>query len=208
VTTPTVKMAAGLIPAATFLADPDITDDVARMYAADLESQGYVAHLTRLWAHSPAAMSALTQFLGLAVDEAALTFRQRGLLVAACASTMSDSYCSLAWGSKLSSAAGEGTAAQVLAGDDSALAPEERALTAWARRVARDPNSTTEAHVAELRAAGFDERQIFALTAFVALRIAFSTVNDSLGAAPDAELADRVPPGVRAAVTFGRPPTP
>jgi hypothetical protein len=42
----------------------------------------------------------------------------------------------------------------------------------------------------------------------VALRVAFSTVNDTLGASPDTELADRVPPGVRAAVTFGRAPTP
>ena len=74
--------------------------------------------------------------------------------------------------------------------------------------MARDPNSTTGAHVAELRAAGFDDRQIFAVTVFVALRLAFSTVNDTLGAAPDAELADRVPPRVRSAVTFGRQPSP
>jgi hypothetical protein len=32
------------------------------------------------------------------------------------------------------------------------------------------------------------------------------TVNDALGAAPDAELAAAVPPELRAAVTFGRPP--
>ena len=53
--------------------------------------------------------------------------------------------------------------------------------------------------------AGYDDRQIFAITMFVALRLAFSTVNDALGAQPDAELAATVPDQVRDAVAFGRP---
>ena len=48
---------------------------------------------------------------------------------------------------------------------------------------ARDPNSTTAADVQSLRDAGFDDGQIFAISVFVALRIAFSIVNDALGAA-------------------------
>ena len=47
--------------------------------------------------------------------------------------------------------------------------------------------------------------QIFAITSFVALRLAFSTINDSLGAQPDAQLALSVPQQVREAVTYGRP---
>jgi hypothetical protein len=42
----------------------------------------------------------------------------------------------------------------------------------------------------------------------VALRIAFSTVNDALGAQPDAGMHATVPPDVRDAVTFGRPMEP
>lgn len=41
---------------------------------------------------------------------------------------------------------------------------------------------------------------------FITLRMAFSTVNDALGAQPDAQLALAVPPPVRAAVSYGRPP--
>ena len=40
---------------------------------------------------------------------------------------------------------------------------------------------------------------------FAALRIAFSTVNDALGTAPDRQLGVEVPAEVRDAVTFGRP---
>jgi len=56
-----------------------------------------------------------------------------------------------------------------------------------------------------LRAADFDDREIFEATLLLSLRLAFSTVNDSLGAEPDRQLADGVPGPVRAAVTFGRP---
>ena len=53
---------------------------------------------------------------------------------------------------------------------------------------------------------GFDDRQIFGLTFFVALRVAFSTVNDAIGATPDPQLLSRVPEAVEQAVTFGRAP--
>lgn len=56
-----------------------------------------------------------------------------------------------------------------------------------------------------MRDAGFDDGQIFAITLFVALRIAFSTVNDALGALPDRALGEAAPAPVRDAVTFGRP---
>ena len=67
------------------------------------------------------------------------------------------------------------------------------------------PNATTPADIQALRDTGLDDGQIFAITAFVALRLAFSTINDSLGAQPDAQLAQSLPPQVREAVTYGRP---
>jgi alkylhydroperoxidase family enzyme len=130
--------------------------------------------------------------------------RTRAILVAATASTLGDSYCALAWGGKLSAAADAELAAAVLAGDDSALAPQEQALAAWARIVTRDPNSTTAGDVTALRQAGLDDAQIMAVTVFVALRVAFSTVNDALGAVPDTELIASVPATVADAVTWGR----
>jgi len=127
------------------------------------------------------------------------------VLVSACASTLGDSYCSLAWGSRLANAANAEIAAGVLRGDDDLLDPQERALARWARQITRDPNSTTLADVQALRDVGLDETQIFAITVFVALRIAFATVNDALGARPDRALAENAPDSVRAVVNFGRP---
>ena len=98
------------------------------------------------------------------------------------------------------------TAAKVLQGLDVALPPREDALVRWCRQVVRDPNATTEADVDSLREAGLDEREICEATAFIAFRLAFSTINDALGARPDVQLAEKAPRLVREAVTFGRPP--
>jgi SAM-dependent methyltransferase/alkylhydroperoxidase family enzyme len=190
---------------AGFLAVPDPSSEVQKLYDEDLDGLGYVMNASKLWAHDPAAHDALFDLLGQAVRAGSLTFRQRGILVAACASTLGDSYCSLAWGNKLSGEAGADLAAGVLRGDDGRLDASERALTRWARQVTRDPNSTDAGDVGALREAGFDDEQIFAITLFVALRIAFSTVNDALGARPDRHLAASAPPPVRDAVTYGRP---
>jgi hypothetical protein len=100
---------------------------------------------------------------------------------------------------------GADIASGVLRGDDDLLDPSERALARWARQVARDPNAVAAGDVEALRDAGFDDAQIFAITVFVALRVAFSTVNDALGARPDRALGEAVPAAVRDAVTFGRP---
>jgi len=191
-------------PVPCFLEVPPPTADVQRLYDDDVDDVGYVMNVSRLWAQQPAAQEGLFALLGQTARAAGLTLRQRGVLVAACASALGDSYCSLAWGKKLAGEAGDDVAAGVLRGDDRQLDPADRALARWARHVTRDPNGTDHADVQQLRDAGYDDAQIFALTAFVGLRIAFSTVNDALGARPDHQLADSAPAPVRDAVTYGR----
>jgi alkylhydroperoxidase family enzyme len=188
----------------SFLAEPDPTDEVRTMYDDDVAGDGYVMNLTRVWAHDPPTHDALAGLLGSCADLAGLSFRDKGVLVSACASTIGDAYCSLAWGHRLAGEVGADVAVGVLTGDDSGLDDRERTLAAWARRVARDPNGATAAEVEALRAVGYDDRQILGLTAYVAVRLAFSTVNDALGAIPDDELRARADPAVRDAVTWGR----
>jgi alkylhydroperoxidase family enzyme len=163
-------------------------------------------NVSKLWSHNPTLVINLFGLMGEAIADQDLSFRQRGILVAACASTLGDSYCSLAWGSKLAGVSDPEFAAAVLRGSDESLSDDERALAAWARKVAGDPNHTTAQDVGMLRSAGFNDSQIFAVTAFVALRLAFSTVNDALGVGPDPALQAAAPKAVVDAVGFGRPP--
>ena len=81
----------------------------------------------------------------------------------------------------------------------------ERTLVGWARRVARDPITVTQDDVDQLRDVGCHDQEIHAVTTFVALRLAFSTVNDALGARPDRQLVEKATAAVRSAVGYGRP---
>jgi uncharacterized peroxidase-related enzyme len=189
----------------SFLEEPPVSPQVQALYDEDLAEGGYVWNVSRLWAHQPDTISGLFDLMSQAFKASGLSFRQRGILVAAAASALGDSYCSLAWGGKLATASEPALAAGVLDGSDTALTDQEKAMAAWARKVVKDPNATTPTDIQELRDSGLDDGQIFAITAFAALRLAFSTINDALGAQPDAQLAESLPPEVRKAVTYGRP---
>ncbi len=191
----------------TLLGEPPPDDQVDAAFRAVRESEGYVMNLTRLWVWRPDLLRDFAALRATLMAESTLGDRDFAVLVAATASELGDSYCSLAWGARLARLSDPATAAAVLTGSEAtALSERERALAAWARAVVRDPNATTAADVERLKQAGLDEREIFEATAFVAFRLAFSTVNDALGAHPDHELATSVPDEVRAAVTFGRAP--
>jgi uncharacterized peroxidase-related enzyme len=192
----------------SFLPEPPVSAQVQALYDEDLEDDGYVSNGSRLWAHQPGTLSQLFGLMSEAFTPSGLTFRQRAILVTAAASAFGDSYCSLAWGRKLGNVAGAAIAAGVLNASDGGLTDQEKAMAGWARKVARDPNATTPSDIQALRDSGLDDGQIFAITAFVALRLAFSTINDSLGAQPDAQLARSLPQQVREAVTYGRPVAP
>src|SRR5215472_2963188 len=189
----------------SFLTEPAASPQAQALYDVNLADDGYVWNLSRLWAHQPDTKNRLFELMSQACEPSGLSMRQRGILVTAAASTLGDSYCSLAWSGKLGRESDPDLAAGVLTGTDAGLTEQEKALAAWARKVAKDPNSTTPADIQALRDCGLDDGQIFAITAFVALRLAFSTINDALGVQPDAQLAQSLPPEIRDAVTYGRP---
>ena len=189
----------------SFLHEPAMSPHVQALYDEDLADGGYVWNGSRLWAHQPGTLDRLFELMSQAFAPSGLSFRQRAILVTAAASALGDSYCSLAWGGKLGQASDAALAAGVLKGSDAGLTDPEKAMAAWARKVAKDPNATTPADIQSLRDSGLDDGQIFAITAFVALRLAYATINDALGAQPDAQLAHSLPPEVRNAATYGRP---
>lgn len=192
--------------AMSFLSEPPESSASRRLYDADLEADGYVGNLTRVWCWRPDVLEAFTGLRGLLVSPSALEPEDWAVLVTATASALGDAYCSLAWGTRLAGLADEQTAADVLSGRTSRLGERQRVLAEWARQVVRAPNDTTESQIESLRSAGLDDQAIFEATAFIALRLAFSTVNDALGAAPDVQLARAAPDTVRHAVTYGRTP--
>lgn len=192
-----------------FLSTPATTEAVQRVYKANADAQGFVMNLTAAWAWRPDIFESFAALRAQLTSSSALSRRDQALLVSAMASQMGDSYCSLAWGKILATEVGPAAAAAVLQGESrSEFSARDRALTAWARKVVDNPNSTMEQDVASLRDAGLDDQAIFEATTFIAFRLAFSTVNDALGCAPDWQLVQSAPAEVRSAVSYGRAPAP
>lgn len=187
-----------------FLRIADESDATRRIFDNDVAQVGHVMNLSRVWAHQPELHGGLFDLMNKAARAASLSFRQRGVLVVACAATFGDAYCSLAWGKKLADVSDPDLAGDVVRGDDSRLDATERALAGWARAMTRAPSSTVAADLEPLRATGYDDAQILAITLFVSLRLAFAAVNDALGVLPDRVLLEHAPEPVRAAVTYGR----
>lgn len=192
----------------SLIGQPPETDAREALYTTQRDADGYVSNYLRLWTWRPDVYESFVALRALVTDESTLSPSECAVIVTATASELGDSYCSLAWGQKLAKLHDDDTAAQILTHAAApTLSAREAALEAWARQVVRDPNGTSAADVARLRDAGFDEREIFEATTFIALRLAFSTVNDALGATPDRQLADAAPDVIRAAVDYGRAPS-
>ena len=188
-----------------FLSAPKPSEASSAHYARDITDDGYVNNLTRLWAWRPDVFDAFVNLRTLLIEKATLSFRERAILVCATAANVGDSYCALAWGTRLASEIDPTTAAEVLQRKEApALTAREKALATWAGQVVREPNAITAADVDRLRGAGITDEEIFNATVFVAFRLAFSTVNDALGASPDGPLAAGAPATVRDAVSYGR----
>ena len=130
---------------AGFLAAAPQTEHAQSMYDSDVELQGYVANLTRVWAYSPEALGALSFMLRQSMEMSGMTAHQRALLTSVSAATLGDSYCSLAFGRRLAATGGDVAAVQALTGRADELLPDDRVLATWARKVVEDPSSTTAA---------------------------------------------------------------
>lgn len=188
-----------------FLNEPR-TAEAAAYLEKDRAASGYVMNLERAWAWRPDVAEGFGLVRRQLVERTTLTPGEIALLACTTARVLGDSYCSLAWGTKLAGMRGAAAVADVLQGiDPPASTDREILLRRWAEQVVRDPNGTSEAQVERLRAAGLSDREIFEATVHVAFRLAFSAVNDALGALPDRQLVIAAPEEIRAAVTYGRP---
>jgi len=192
-----------------FIDVPAPSAAISAHYDNNAKSQGFVMNLARAWAWRPDVFEGFAALRNQLTSQSTLSKREQAVIVCATAAELGDSYCSLAWGKTLTQEAGADAAAAVIGGSDGeTLTVRDRALAGWARKVVADPNSTSQADVDRLREAGFSDREIFEATVFIAFRLAFSTVNDALGIAPDWQVAAAVPAQVRDSVNFGRVPAP
>lgn len=164
------------------------TDEVAALYSRLQGDADYLPNYARVFCHRPGLMAHIGTTMRALKDP--MEPRLWCLVNLAAARASRSSYCSLAFAKRLIlKHFSENELLTILRGDEnSAASAKERVAMAFAARVARDSSAIGKKDIEQLRAAGFDDTQVFDLAAAAAWRCFFARLPDALGARPDRAL--------------------
>ncbi|HEX5857796.1 MAG TPA: carboxymuconolactone decarboxylase family protein [Microbacterium sp.] len=172
----------------------EVTGHAADMYAADLESDGFVYSHTQVMAMNPEAHAAFEQLVGAVLPS--LGVRNYELVTLAAARGIRSRHCLLAHGRKTLRAEvmDEAQLARVATDYGQAgLSDAEVAMMAFAERLSVDASSMTDADSQVLRDHGFSDREIVDIALAAGARNFFSRVLQSL-AVPVEDVPGLSPP--------------
>ena len=184
---------------------PDAADgDVAAMYETDRAAWGFLPNFTRAYSHRPGVYAAWKGLNGAV--KANMDERRYEIATLAAARRLRSSYCSLAHGRVLARLIPASVVQDIALGRPSPELDEvDMAVIDLADKVATDATTVTQADIERLRGLGLADAEILDVVLAAAARCFFSKVLDAVGCDPDADFADLIEPGLRDALTVGRP---
>lgn len=184
--------------------DPEqASAEVQAMYERQRRHFGFLPNYARVFSHRPEVMASWAGLL--ASIRRHVEPRRFELVTLAAATALGNSYCALAHGRALAGLTDAATAQAIAeAREATLLSAAERVMVAFARQVARDAASVSQADIDRLRGHGLTDAEIFDIVAVAAARAFFTKVLDGLGAEPDAAFA-AMAPDLRRSLTLGRP---
>lgn len=152
----------------------DASGPWAEMYEQDVADDGFVHRYTAAMALNPTAHDAFMALVRAVVPSIGIRVYEAATLGAARA--IGSAHCLLAHARKSMRAdvADEDGMLRFADDDDAAFTDAERAVIRYAAKLSTDAASMTDADSAELRAHGFDDRQIVDITLAAGLRNHFS----------------------------------
>jgi len=162
---------------------------------------GHVPNFVTTFAARPAVYDAWKQLNG-AIKES-MDLRRYELATLAAAAALKSSYCCLAHGQVLADKyyTSEEVAALM---EEPPADPVDRAVMAFARKIALSAGAVTQADVDDLKALGLTDTDVLDVVLAAAARSFFSKTLDATGTPPD-DAFNRLPETLRQALTVGRP---
>ena len=177
---------------------------VGEMYERTQAQLGFVPNWAQAFSLRPDVLQGWTTLLKSIRSN--LSVRTYELATLAAARAIRSTYCSLAHGSVLADKVFDPAAVTAIAKSppEAPLEPRERAMMAFAEKVALTADRVTAADVERLRAHGYRDEEIFDIAATAAARCFFAKLVDAMGVQADASFND-IDPAMRAVLTVGRP---
>ena len=182
----------------------DADGPVREMYQQVEQRFGFIPNWAHLFSLRPGVLGGWNALL--TSIQSNLPARTYELATLAAARALRSSYCSLAHGRVLAQRIFDPPTVAAIATNaaDTPLTAAERAMMAFAEKVAVSADRITAADVDLLRSHGYREDEIFDIAATAAARCFFSKLLDALGAQPDA-VFNALDPALRSALTVGQP---
>jgi uncharacterized peroxidase-related enzyme len=183
----------------------DDTEEVERYLAQQERSWGYLPNYAAAYVSRPAVARGWAVLNGAVREH--MDPRRYEIATIGAARALRSTYCTSAHAKFLRDDCGDERAMVAIATGqaDEALDEVDRAVLAFAGKVARDAASITEADVDALRRVGLTDDEIGDVVFAAAARCFFATVADAFGAEPDHQLGEQFEPEVRDGLVVGRP---
>jgi uncharacterized peroxidase-related enzyme len=180
-----------------------VTGEAFAMYDRQQKHYGYVPNYATVFSHRPEVMRRWGELL--AAIKRPMNKRRFELATFAAAHTLRSTLCTLAHGKALLEFFPREEVLAMARGDTPASLPAaDAALMKFASAVAHDASAITADDVAELKAHGFSDAEVFDIAAVAAGRAFFTKIIESLGVGTDAPLRT-MDPELREALAVGRP---
>lgn len=177
------------------------TPDVAAWLDENRAPAGHIPNFVLTFASRPDVYEAWKQLNG--AIKASMDLRRYELATLAAATALKSSYCCLAHGQVLAEKfLSPGEVAGLVTEPPSD--PVDRAVMAFARKIALAADTITQADVDTLRELGLSDDDVLDVALAAAARCFFSKTLDATGTTPDSAY-NNLPDNLRTALTVGRP---
>ena len=176
--------------------------EVRAMYQRQQAHFGYLPNYARAFSHRPDVMASWASLLGTIRRH--VEPRRFELVTLAAAQALGNTYCALAHASALGQLLGMDATRDVVDGEAGALSDAERAMMAFARKVACEAPAVTAEDIDGLRGHGLGDDEIFDIVAVAAARAFFTRILDGLGTRADAAYRS-LPAELIGPLSVGRP---
>ena len=178
------------------------TDEVERYLAGQTKAWGYLPNYANAYVSRPEVAKGWAVLNGSI--RGGMDPRRYEIATIGAARALRSTYCTAAHAKFLRDDCGDERAMVAIATGDG-LDDVDRAVLAFAGKVARDAASITETDVEALRQVGLTDNEIGDVVFAAAARCFFATVADAFGAQADHQLGEQFEPAVRDAFVVGRP---
>ena len=180
----------------------EATDEVERYLAGQTKAWGYLPNYANAYVSRPEVAKGWAVLNGSI--RGGMDPRRYEIATIGAARALRSTYCTAAHAKFLRDDCGDERAMVAIATGDG-LDDVDRAVLAFAGKVARDAASITETDVEALRQVGLTDNEIGDVVFAAAARCFFATVADAFGAQADHQLGEQFEPAVRDAFVVGRP---